>query len=107
MTSWRKQATTQTSAGTYDLQARVGGGDANQQIFTKALQEEIQGFREQRAQAQRRLRKVRRNLRRDKEKLGDRLFLLNTFLVPAILLFGIMSSYLFRRRGKGKVVTSS
>jgi uncharacterized coiled-coil DUF342 family protein len=64
-----------------ELQSKA---DSNQ-ILSKAVIEEIQNFKANRRDAQKRLREVRKNLRQDIEGLGQRLFLLNTFLVPVLL----------------------
>lgn len=58
-----------------------------EQTFNSALLDEIKSLREEKANAQDKLRQVRKNLRQDKESLGKVLFLLNTFLVPVILVF--------------------
>ncbi|HQH27197.1 MAG TPA: hypothetical protein PLP17_07355, partial [Oligoflexia bacterium] len=55
-------------------------------VFTAALLGEIKKFREQRQLAQQRLREVRRKLREDKERLGEILFLINTFFIPFVLI---------------------
>jgi ABC-type uncharacterized transport system involved in gliding motility auxiliary subunit len=81
------------------LQSGTGGGKEGKKLFTAALLNEIKTLREQRAEAQRRLREVRRMLREDKEHLGLILFLLNTFLVPLILIVG--SIVIYCRKGKG------
>jgi ABC-type uncharacterized transport system involved in gliding motility auxiliary subunit len=64
-----------------ELQSKA---DSNQ-ILSKAVIEEIEKFKANRRDAQKRLREVRKNLRQDIEGLGQRLFLLNTFLVPVLL----------------------
>ncbi len=66
---------------------------ADEQVFSSALMQELENLRREKAEAQSNLRKVRRNLREDVEALGSNLFLLNTFLVPVLLLiiyFGFM-----------------
>ncbi len=66
-------------------------------VMDKALLDEIQLLREKKKDAQARLRNVRRSLREDKESLGTKLFLLNSFLVPLLL---IIFSVLKLRRKK-------
>ncbi len=66
---------------------------ADEQVFSSALVQELENLRREKAEAQSNLRKVRRNLREDVETLGSNLFLINTFLVPVLLLiiyFGFM-----------------
>ncbi len=78
--------------------AEVGGGNA---VFDEAILSEIRKFREERKEAQSRLREVRRNLRADKERLGDVLFMLNTFLVPAILIVvSVYAAYHSKRKSE-------
>ncbi len=71
-----------------------------EQVLTQALLEEVKKIREQRSQAQQRLREVRRNLRQDKERLGEWLFVLNTFAVPLLLIGTVTVMWL--RSGKKK-----
>ncbi len=73
--------------------------------FNNEMLEEIEQYRNERKEAQKRLREVRRNLREDKERLGNRLFLANTFIVPVILIF--LSIFMYRRRGIGKRTRSA
>ncbi|RMD56637.1 MAG: hypothetical protein D6828_04125, partial [Nitrospirae bacterium] len=58
-----------------------------QYILSKAIEDEIAKYRMEKLKAQKRLREVRRRLREDKERLGNILFLLDTFLVPTIICF--------------------
>ncbi len=81
--------------------AQIQGGEEGadkkkEQVFNSALLDEIKAIREQRAEAQERLREVRKNLRLDKERLGQWLFVLNTFAVPLCLIFLVF--YLQRRK---------
>ena len=71
----------------------------SEQVFNKALLDEVKQLREERQNAQDRLRDVRRNLRQDKERLGKILFVMNTFLVPVVLILGTLIRP--RRRGRG------
>lgn len=64
----------------------------SEQVFNKALLDEVKQLRDERQNAQERLREVRRNLRQDKERLGKILFALNTFLVPSILILSVLLS---------------
>lgn len=75
-----------------------GGSEFGTGAFSDALKKEIEGLREERQEAQRNLREVRRNLRVDIERLGNRLFALNTFGIPAIL---ILLSVVFYSRKRG------
>ena len=78
--------------------AEASGGNA---VFDEAILTEIRKFREERKEAQSRLREVRRNLRADKERLGDVLFMLNTFLMPAILIIvSVYSAYHIKRKSE-------
>lgn len=65
-----------------ELQSKA---DSNQ-LLSKAVIEEIEQFKANRRDAQQRLRQVRKNLRQGIESLGQRLFLINTFLVPVLLI---------------------
>ncbi len=68
------------------LNAGKSEQSSGQQIVDKAVQQEIKQFREQRKEAQQDLRDIRRRLREDVEKLGGKLFFLNTFLIPLLLI---------------------
>ncbi len=84
------------------LQSAAGVGDKKRgeaQVLTKDMLDEVKRFREERADAQARLRDVRRNLRQDKERLGSWLFILNTFFVPLLLIVGYV---LWQRRPLAK-----
>lgn len=101
---WRMEEMTlqaQLNAANQRLSQLQSGGEASgggEQLFTSALLDEVKSFREQRAQAQQRLREVRRNLRQDKERLGSWLFAMNTFAVPFALIVLVFAGY--RRRTK-------
>lgn len=70
--------------------AQQGG----KQVFSQAVLDEIKKFREERKEAQDRLREVRRDLRQDIEGLGQTLFLICTFLMPLILiLISVAAAY--------------
>ncbi|MBL7663400.1 Gldg family protein [bacterium] len=77
-----------------------GEKPAAQQVFSDAVLDEIKQFKEQRRQAQERLREVRKNLREDKERLGTVLFLINTFLVPLVLLVVAVGKLIAKLRTK-------
>jgi len=79
-------------------QQQSGASTGSQQVFSKAVLDEIKQFREEKNDAQSRLREVRRNLRQDKESLGTRLFLVNTFVVPLALVVIAIYFALIRRR---------
>jgi ABC-type uncharacterized transport system involved in gliding motility auxiliary subunit len=68
------------------LQNQTGGQQGGKQVMSQAVLDEIKQFRDERKQAQDRLREVRRDLRQDIEGLGQTLFLICTFLVPLILI---------------------
>ena len=71
-----------------ELQSASGPAESSQQLLSSAMLQEIEKFREDRRETQERLRRVRRNLRQDKEWLGQVLFLLNTFSIPLLLIIG-------------------
>lgn len=71
-------------------QLQSGNEKSGGQIFNQALLDEIKQFREKRARAQEQLRDLRRELRQDKERLGQWLFVINTFLVPLLLVLGVL-----------------
>lgn len=73
------------------------GSDKTQAVFSNAMVEEIRKFREERSEAQKKLREVRRKLREDKEGLGNLLFALNTFFIPSLIL--LISFYFYGLRG--------
>lgn len=79
-----------------ELQSKVGGD--SKQIVSKAVLEEIEQFKERRRDAQKRLRDVRRNLRQGIERLGQNLFLLNTFAVPTLLILVTLFLNFSRRK---------
>lgn len=80
------------------LQNATGSEESKKQVLDKAVLDELKKYRDERAKTQERLREVRRNLRQDKERLGQVLFFLNTFLVPLILI--IVAIAAVRRRSK-------
>ncbi len=69
------------------------------QVFDQAMVNEIKKFQQEKAETKRALREVRKNLRQDKEKLGNTLFILNTFLVPLLLIVVGIIAWLLRRKG--------
>ncbi len=66
------------------------GGEAAKTALSKEAVEEVRKLREDRQSIQKRLSEVRRNLREDKESLGTRLFFLNTFALPILLVLGTL-----------------
>ncbi len=68
------------------LQAGAGKGEGASQLYDSALMQEIKKFRDQKASVQRNLRTVRHDLRQGIERLGQILFLINTFAVPIFLI---------------------
>lgn len=80
-------------------QLQAGGAKPGEKpVFSKAVMEEIKQFREERREAQTRLREVRRGLRQNIEQLGDFLFLANTFFVPLLLIAGSLVYHSRRKR---------
>jgi ABC-type uncharacterized transport system involved in gliding motility auxiliary subunit len=65
---------------------------------SEAVIDEVKKFREEKIEAQKKLREVRRNLRGDIEDLGNTLFLINTFAVPLFLIIFVF--YRYNRRKK-------
>ncbi len=80
-----------------ELQSGVQGKGSEATIMNKALLSEIESLREEKRIVQQRLREVRRALREDKERLGNVLFVGNTFFVPLVLIL-IAILYSFRRK---------
>lgn len=73
-----------------------------QYILSEEQQREIEAFREQKFETQQQLKEVRRRLRRDIERLGVRVKVINMALVPALVaLFGILYGWRRRRRASG------
>ncbi len=81
-----------------ELQSRVGANADGKQVLNSALLDEIKKFKQQRREAQQNLRNVRRNLRQNIERLGEDLFLLNTFFVPLLLIIISVGYYAFRKK---------
>ena len=77
------------------LQSAAGQDKA----FSEEMLAEIKRFREERLETQKNLRKVRRGLREEVEKLGSKLFFMNTFLIPLILI-ALSFSLVLVRKGK-------
>jgi ABC-type uncharacterized transport system involved in gliding motility auxiliary subunit len=90
------------SAGNQRITQLQSGASAQngKAVFTSALMDEIQKFRDERKVTQQKLRDVRRKLREDKERLGTRLFVLNTFLMPGLLIIGSLLYYFIRSEPK-------
>lgn len=79
----------------------VANQEGGQAVFSQALLDELRQLREQRRRADERLREVRYQLRKDKETLGNFLFVLNTFGVPSLLVLAAL--YIsWRQSGRGK-----
>jgi ABC-type uncharacterized transport system involved in gliding motility auxiliary subunit len=58
--------------------------------LNQKIAEEVEKFRAEKLETQKKLRGVRKSLRQEKEFLGTQLFLINTFLVPILfLIYGI------------------
>lgn len=76
------------------LQAGEKSEAKGKSVVSQAVLEEIKKFRKQRQDAQQSLREVRRKLREDKERLGNWLFVINTFGVATILIIISIWHYL-------------
>ena len=74
------------------------GKKTNRQIINRAIQDEINKYRIEKSNAQKKLREVRRNLRQDKEALGNWLFLINTFLIPLLICCVGIAVYFTKKR---------
>jgi len=79
-----------------ELQARADS--EGKQVVNKEVLNLMKQFKQERREAQDRLRSVRRNLRQDIESLGTRLFLVNTFLFPLLLIVGSFIYASMKRR---------
>lgn len=78
----------------------VKKGKDNNPIIGSEINEEINKYRQERQNAQKKLREVRLRLRQDKEELGNILFAVNTFLIPMIIC--ILGSVLYIKRKQRK-----
>ncbi len=76
------------------------GKKQKEQVLSKAIQDEINKYRIERAITQKKLRDVRRKLRQDKEALGNNLFIINTFLIPFIICCYGVVMFISKRRGQ-------
>ena len=66
--------------------------------LNQAIVQEVEKFRAEKLETQKKLREVRKSLRQEKESLGTQLFLINTFLIPLLfLIYGIYRLLLGRR----------
>ncbi len=74
------------------------GGDAKKQVLSRAIEDEINRYRGEKKKTQKKLREVRRKLREDKESLGNRLFVMNTFLIPFLICCSGIAVFIARRR---------
>lgn len=73
--------------------------DASQQaIMSKAQEEEIEKFQEEKRKISKELKIVRRNLRADIEKLGSTIKFLNIFLMPILISIGGIIFAIYRKR---------
>src|SRR3990172_852060 len=81
-----------------EIQKPGGGQTSNRQVISSAIQDEINKYRVEKSNAQKKLREVRRNLRQDKEALGNWLFLINTFLIPSLICCIAVVVYVTKRR---------
>ncbi len=72
-------------------------------ILSPAQKQEIENFREEQFQAQRQLKEVRKNLRRDIENLGLKMKILNLALMPGLVaVFGLVHGWRRRRKALGR-----
>ncbi len=78
-------------------------GDGKSGVMNDALLSEIQSLREEKRTVQRQLREVRLALRQDKEALGTRLFIFNTFFVPSLLLLIYVWGSVFGKKKRSRV----
>lgn len=76
------------------------GQEGAQQVFDKAVLEQIKKFRAEKVEIMANLRDVRRRLREDKERLGEYLFFLNTFIMPLFLISFTAGVAMLRGRRK-------
>jgi ABC-type uncharacterized transport system involved in gliding motility auxiliary subunit len=74
------------------------GQTSNRQVISSAIQDEINKYRAEKSNAQKNLREVRRNLRQDKEALGNWLFLINAFLIPSMICCTAVVVYVTKKR---------
>ena len=73
--------------------------DASQNLILSEAQEaEIQRFQEEKIRINRELKEVRRNLRADIERLGNRIKFLNLFAVAILVSLGGLFYGLYRRK---------
>ncbi|MBN1557915.1 MAG: Gldg family protein [Lentisphaerae bacterium] len=70
-------------------------------ILSKQQREAIERFKEEELQIQRRLKDVRKNLRRDIERLGIRVKMINIALVPVLVALGGVLYGMYRKRKVG------
>jgi ABC-type uncharacterized transport system involved in gliding motility auxiliary subunit len=68
-------------------------------LLSKAVQDQISGFREQERKTRRELREVRKILRQEVEGLGNTLLLANLLIVPGLV--GLTGLVVYRRRTQG------
>ncbi len=77
-------------------------GEGTKAIINENILKEVEKLREERKQAQMKLREVRRNLREDKEKLGNWLFMVNTFLIPLLLIGGSIAWSMTKKKKRSE-----
>ena len=68
------------------LQKFQNSAEGDSQILSAAVMEELQQFKQEKADTQAKLRTVRRSLREEVESLGNKLFVVNTFAVPVFII---------------------
>jgi ABC-type uncharacterized transport system involved in gliding motility auxiliary subunit len=84
-----------------DTEAKIneiqrGRADANELILTPDQVAEIEAFKQQRVETRKALRNVRLNLRKDIEKLGARIKMINIGLVPLLVALAAVGLGLYR-----------
>lgn len=74
-------------------------GEDQQYILSPEQKREIESFRQQRFETQRQLKEVRKNLRRDIERLGTSLKVINMAAMPALVaVYGLVHGWRRRRK---------
>lgn len=73
-------------------------GESSRQLLTQAISNEIEKFRQERKESQKELRTVRKKLREDKEWWGTILFMLNSFLIPLVILLALLAMMLVKMK---------
>ena len=97
--SKEKELTARAESANRRLRELEQQKDSTQRMILSPEQEdEIAGFREERARINRELKEVRKNLRADIDALGTRLKAINIFLMPVIVSIGGLFFGIYRQR---------